>query len=432
MKTSDLVRSAVSNTFRSKLRTTLTVLALFIGAFTLTLTTALGAGVTDYVTKQVASLGASDVLIVSAGSTAAASSGPTEYDPNTSTGSNGAAAPLPGAAAGGALTQAKLDDLHAIDGLSGIEPIKPVSVDYVEASSGDGARYEFSIAPTSSIAKSDLVAGSQLDRTSTERQLILPDEYVSALGFASAKDAVGAPVTIGVTDVLGAQHQVTATLVGISNPSLLSSGGGANTALVDELAAVQSAGVHTPARYSLAIAHFDPNLTATQIDALKAQVASKGMSGQTIADQLGVITTVISGITGVLNAFAIIALLAAAFGIVNTLLMSVQERTREIGLMKAMGMSGGRVFALFSLEAGFIGLLGSLLGVLAAVLVGLPLSSALAAGPLSGLAGLHILLFQPAGIVGVILLIVVIALLAGSLPARRAARKTPIDALRYE
>ncbi len=58
MKLLDLLRTATSNTFRSKLRTTLTALALFVGAFTLTLTTALGAGVSDYVNKQVASLGA--------------------------------------------------------------------------------------------------------------------------------------------------------------------------------------------------------------------------------------------------------------------------------------------------------------------------------------------------------------------------------------
>ena len=84
----------------------------------------------------------------------------------------------------------------------------------------------------------------------------------------------------------------------------------------------------------------------------------------------GMFKTVIDGIVLVLNAFAIIALLAASFGIVNTLLMSVQERTREIGLMKAMGMGSGKVFGLFSLEAAFIGFLGSAIGVGVAMLAG--------------------------------------------------------------
>jgi len=100
--------------------------------------------------------------------------------------------------------------------------------------------------------------------------------------------------------------------------------------------------------------------------------------------------------------------------------------------MKAMGMRDGRVFALFSLEAAFIGLLGSALGVLVAVGIGAPLSAALSAGPLAALGGLDILLFEPVPVLGVVALIVAVAFLAGTLPARAAARKTPIDALRYE
>lgn len=119
---------------------------------------------------------------------------------------------------------------------------------------------------------------------------------------------------------------------------------------------------------------------------MKDDLADADLAGQTIEDQLGIVQTIINGIIGVLNAFAVVALLAASFGIVNTLLMSVQERTREIGLMKAMGMSNGRVFTLFSLEAVFIGLLGPVLSV------------ALADTVLSALPGLQILLFTPGNV----------------------------------
>ncbi|WP_395639168.1 ABC transporter permease [Pseudolysinimonas sp.] len=428
MKTLDLVRTAASNTFRAKLRTTLTTLALFVGAFTLTLTTAVGAGVSDYVTKQVASLGADDVLLVSKTTAATTGDGPTPYDPDTSTASSGTPNQLTGGT--GALTPADVETLEGIDGVLSVETIQSVALDWVRAGTSD--RYELSIAPTSSIAQSDLAAGEQLDPESSQRQLVLPDDYVDALGFDDAAEAIGTVVTIGLTDVLGEAQTVEATVVGVANASLLTSGAGANAALTSELATVQAAGVDTPERYQVAIARFDDTATAAEVTALKERVADAGMSGQTIADQLGLIQTVITGITGVLNAFAIIALLAAAFGIVNTLLMSVQERTREIGLMKAMGMSGRRIFALFSLEAAFIGLLGSVLGVVVAVGVGVPLSAGLAAGPLAGLGGLSILLFEPASLAGVIALIIVIAFLAGTLPARRAARKAPIDALRYE
>ncbi|WP_394251509.1 hypothetical protein [Arthrobacter pityocampae] len=68
----------------------------------------------------------------------------------------------------------------------------------------------------------------------------------------------------------------------------------------------------------------------------------------------------------------------------------------------------------------------------AAVVVGSALNGALAAGPLAALPGLNILLFEPASILAIILLIMVIAFVSGTLPASRATRKNPIESLRYE
>ena len=134
----------------------------------------------------------------------------------------------------------------------------------------------------------------------------------------------------------------------------------------------------------------------------------------------------------VLNAFAIIALLAASFGIVNTLYMSVQERTREIGLMKAMGMGSCRVFSLFSLEAIVLGFLGSTLGVVVAMATGSLVSSALANSLLSGLPGLTLIAFDPISIALIIGLVTAIGFVAGTLPAARAANADPVNSLRYE
>jgi putative ABC transport system permease protein len=95
-------------------------------------------------------------------------------------------------------------------------------------------------------------------------------------------------------------------------------------------------------------------------------------------------------------------------------------------------MGSRRVFGLFSLEATFIGFLGSALGALAAVLLGSALSAVLAVGPLAALLGLNILMFEPVSVVGIIILIMAIAFLSGTLPARRAAKQNPIESLRYE
>lgn len=435
MKAVDLVGTAVTNTFRSKLRTTLTVLALFVGAFTLTITTALGAGVSSYIETQVNSFAADDVLLVQArtdATDAAATEGPAEWDPGTSTSSSSQAggAPLAGAQAE-PLSDDDLDAIAGIEGISGIDPVRAVSTDWVSADASD--RFEFSVNPQSAVTVADLDAGAQLDHTSPTFEVVLPNDYLDALEFASAEAAVGAEITIGMTDITGEAHEVAAEVVGVSRSSLFASGAGANNALVTELASLRTAGMEGGEENStIAIAYLETGLSDEQIAGVTADLDDAGFSAQTIEDQLGIVTTIIAGITGVLNAFAIVALIAAAFGIVNTLLMSVQERTREIGLMKAMGMGSGRIFTLFSLEAVTIGVIGSVIGVGAAMLIGSGLGSVLAAGPLADLEGLSLFLFEPASLLGVVVLISAIAFVSGALPASRAARQRPIEALRYE
>jgi putative ABC transport system permease protein len=435
MKAVDLARTAVANTFRSKLRTTLTVLALFVGAFTLTITTALGAGVSNYIETQVNAFAADDVLLVQAQTdltVAAEADGPAEWNPDTSTSSSSQAggAPLAGAQAQ-PLTDDDLDAIAAIDGISGIDPVRSVSTDWVSTDSS--ARFEFSVNPQSAVTVADLEAGDQLDHSASGFEVVLPNDYLDALEFDSAAVAVGTELTIGMTDITGTTHEIVAEVVGVSRSSLFASGAGANNALVTELASLRTAGIDGADENSIiAIAYLESGLSAEQIDQVTSDLDAAGFTAQTIEDQLGIVTTVIAGITGVLNAFAIVALIAAAFGIVNTLLMSVQERTREIGLMKAMGMGSSRIFALFSLEAVTIGVIGSLIGVGAAMLVGSGLSAALAAGPLADLEGLSLFLFEPASLLGVVLLISAIAFVSGALPASRAARQRPIESLRYE
>jgi putative ABC transport system permease protein len=207
-----------------------------------------------------------------------------------------------------------------------------------------------------------------------------------------------------------------------------------NEALTDELYATQNVGVplDIAERYAQASLRFASDATAEQIAELKDRLADAGYTGTTVADQLGAFTTVIDGIVLVLNAFAVIALLAASFGIVNTLLMSVQERTREIGLMKAMGMGSGKVFGLFSLEATFIGLLGSGIGVILGMLAGTAISSVLSDGLLADLPGLTLIAFDPLSIAVIVVVVMGVAFLAGTLPAARAARADPVESLRYE
>lgn len=434
MRTVDLIGSAVSNTFRSKTRTILTILAIFVGAFTLTLTSGLGTGINAYIDDTVASIGASDVMTVThtpEGATGVDATDPVEYDPDAIVSGQ----PGPPGTTVVALTPDDLDTIAGIDGVTDVVPTRSILPDYIQA--GDGAKYKISVGSLIAGQTIPLETGTTPDDSATELQLVLPIAFVEPMGLGDPESAVGQAVSIAITDAERTQHIVDATVVGIAEEGLASPTGASfvpNAALSDELFEAQSIGV--PAedveRYAQASVFFDPEATEEEVAALKDRLADAGFTGSTVADQLGLFKTVIDGIVLVLNAFAIIALLAASFGIVNTLFMSVQERTREIGLMKAMGMGNGRVFSLFSLEAAFIGFLGSAIGVAIAMLAGSAISSALSTSLLSNLPGLNIIAFDPVSIVGIIVVVMAIAFLAGTLPAARAARADPVESLRYE
>ena len=428
MRTIDILRASIRNSFRSRLRTTLTVIAIFIGAFTLTITNGLGIGINNYIDTQLGSLGAADVMsITKPVEVVEAAEGPAKYDPDANDAVQGDGPPGYSVLA---MTDDDLDALLEVDHVVAAEAVVSVTPDYIEFDGGE--KYSFAASALNSGIIVDLVAG-ELDESSSDPQIVLSSDFIEPLGYDSNEDAVGTTVTIGITDAMGEQHMLDATVAGVQDPSLFGSTAAMNNELTMQLFDLQSTGLPDSAdTFTRASVRFDPTLSEVQITALKADLEEAGYEGTTAADQLGMFKSVIDGIILVLNAFAFIALLAAGFGIINTLLMSVQERTREIGLMKAMGMSGGRIFALFSLEAVFIGFLGSAIGAGVAMAVGSLISSVLAGGFLSGLAGLQIVAFTPLAILQVLLLVMGIAFVAAVLPASRAARQSPIDSLRYE
>jgi putative ABC transport system permease protein len=425
MNVLDLFRTAVGNTFRSKLRTSLTVIAIFIGAFTITLTSAIGTGVSSYINTQVASIGTTNSLTVTkAAASSGSGSGPAKYDPSQSGETS-----QRGPASVGYLSASDIRHIRSTTGVSSVQPAVALSTKWLEY--GDHGKYVVGVTAGADAIKSDLAAGRQLSRTSSENQVLLPTNDLHRLGFGGPKQAVGETVTFGIDDYLGQEHRVQATVVGVQNQSLFGGGAGANTALTTALRTAQE--TSKPAAVTTGYASATATVgSGSSVSAVKSRLSDAGYTGQTIADQLGQFETVINGIVGVLNAFAVIALIAAGFGIINTLLMSVQERTREIGLMKAMGMGGGRVYTLFSLEAVFIGFLGSAIGAGAAILLGTGISNLLSTTVLKNLPGLHLLQFAPGSVATIIVVVMLIAFLAGTLPARRAARQNPIEALRYE
>jgi putative ABC transport system permease protein len=140
----------------------------------------------------------------------------------------------------------------------------------------------------------------------------------------------------------------------------------------------------------------------------------------------------------------LVALMAGGFGVINTMLMSISERTREIGTLRAMGATKGEVMRIFMTEAFVIGLIGAGVGVLigVAVSVALPYLSGSAAattgGFTGGFAGAGGALrggLETALTAGNLLLSlglgVLVGALAGVYPAWRASRMSPVEALRH-
>jgi putative ABC transport system permease protein len=124
----------------------------------------------------------------------------------------------------------------------------------------------------------------------------------------------------------------------------------------------------------------------------------------------------------------------ASIGIANTMIMAIYERTKEIGILKAVGASPGDIRVLFMAEAALIGLLGGVVGTVGGWLLGLGLNEGILAYlhwqdiPMEGK------FFVVTGWLVVLALAfaVVVGLLAGLYPAARAARLDPLEALRYE
>ena len=141
------------------------------------------------------------------------------------------------------------------------------------------------------------------------------------------------------------------------------------------------------------------------------------------------VTTIINAITYVLIAFVSISLIVSAIMIGVITLISVQERTKEIGILRAIGASKRNVSSMFNAETMIIGFTAGLLGVVVTYLLCIPINLILNA--LTGIAQLKAVLPLGAAII-LIVISVLLTLFAGIIPSRSAAKKDPVVALRTE
>ena len=423
----DILKTSAVNLWRNKGRTILTIIAISIGAFTVALTSSVNTGVNSYIDKQLAVFGSSNSLEVQAKQeTSTLTDEPQEYKESDSNQTSSTMKMI---------SDSDIEKIRKVKGVKSSEGYKTPTLDYIQYK--DGKKLKTSSREVLDSLQIDLAAGSAPDNDSNELELSLPQNMVSPLGFSSIEDAIGKTIKIQVTSqATGEKNIVEAKIVGVMNKNLIQNGFTfLNSKLNQKIYDLQTKNLPQSMtnQYLAAFTELEPGYeTDEKIGQVKKDIENLGYVGYTIDDQISMVKSVIDAVTGSLILFGAIALLAASFGIINTLFMSVQERTREIGLMKAMGLSNTKVFTLFSVEAIMIGLWGSVLGILVAMIAGSALNSFALDTFLKGMDGFYLTEFNISNVSIVIIIIMVISFLAGTLPSRKAAKQDPIDALRYE
>lgn len=434
MRLTDIIKRANHNLWRNRSRTILTTLAITVGSLTIMLTVGINAGVNGYIDKQVESTGGNDIIEVMPKGIA---------DRMSSMMTLGATEVQEYRSNQGQSQQVSLTDrdLAGIKRLKGVKLAKLSDLlypSYITRDRDEAKKYKLTVGPlAASSIKLDLAAGRSVRIDGSEAEAILPDRYLEPLGFSSAKQAIGQVVRVGVPHRLGGQiDEVKIRIVGVQNQSIVGFG---RVFLNDAAGRLIRSAYLTgmpealQSQHGLIIIQVRPGYESKEkLAQIKQELTNMGYSSISEDDYISSIKLFFNAITVILTIFGVIALITASIGIVNTLLMSVQERTREIGLMKAMGLSSGRIFALFSLEAVSLGFWGGMLAAGLAVVIKQTVNPWAGRNFLSGLPGFNLIELNPLYVGAIVMIVMVVAFLAGTLPAKRATKQDPIQALRYE
>jgi ABC-type antimicrobial peptide transport system permease subunit len=183
--------------------------------------------------------------------------------------------------------------------------------------------------------------------------------------------------------------------------------------------------------YDSAVVRVSDPVVMTEV---RRQLTEKGFGSFSIVDQLDQIRTVFLIIDSVLGLLGGISLLVASFGIANTMIMSILERTREIGIMMAIGAEDREIKLIFFFEAAVIGLTGGVIGSLAAWgidAVANRLAYRFILKPQGG-SFVDFFFLPPYLWLGAIAFALTVSILAALYPAARAARIDPVRALRHD
>ena len=257
------------------------------------------------------------------------------------------------------------------------------------------------------------------------KKVCMVGDYISRVGYGG--DAIGQSIKIGrewytIVGVLEAK---------IDDPSN-QEGSSDDCIFVPYTTAMRVSGISTASSYAVLVSDEENISKGKSIIENGLQELLHSDSGYmviSLSEMLDMMTSMVNMVVTVLTAIAAISLLVGGIGIMNIMMVSVTERTREIGIRKALGAKERTILSLFVVEAGTTSALGGIIGiglgytvstivtkVLAVIMTDMPITVTPTAGSIAVAFGIS----------------VGIGVLFGYLPAKRAARLNPIEALRYD
>ena len=285
------------------------------------------------------------------------------------------------------------------------------------------------------INKMNIIAGNMFSQRNFENKAkvcLVSDKFVDSLFNGDYQGAIGKEIELDV-----ANTNENFIIVGVYKAE----GMGGNSAMMSTMVGMMSQVIYIPLKTSYDILHedeafmyfeiipkvgVDSNTLANKVkDYYKAQYKSNPdyyINTFSMESMVSMFTTMLGTVTTAISIVAGIALVVGGIGVMNIMLVSVTERTREIGTRKALGAKNSSIRAQFIVEAIIICLIGGIIGVILGIVAGSALSSALGYPAKPNIMGIIIALAFSMSI----------GLFFGYYPANKAAKMNPIDALRYE
>ncbi|MCL5439254.1 MAG: ABC transporter permease [Patescibacteria group bacterium] len=392
-----LLDSSFDDLRRNKARTFLTSLGILIGVLSVVLMLAFGYGLQGYIEKQFETLGKTLIMIL----------------PGQGFGGSGGAGLI-----GGVTFDEK--DVNKVKKVTGVESVAPVFTKMVKAEANGKSQYSSLVASTPEIFSSgfdDVDYGRLFTKTDVNKKAkvaVIGSKIAEKL-FGSNKNAIGKTIRI--------QNQ-RFTVIG----TFPKKGGGALGSDIDThlIIPYTAAFSFNPDKTFFAIylkAKDDKIIGEVKADIKKTLLKRYKEDDFTVTEQaelLGTVNSIFAILNTVLIAIGSISLIVGGIGIMNIMYATVTDRTKEIGVRRAIGATKRDILLQFLSEALILSLLGGFLGLLIAVII--------------------VILIQPLfpAVINAYSVVVgfgissLIGIFFGVFPARRAAQLSPIEAIRYE